>query len=67
MAKNATTAQIHGTLRNMRDEIQANGITEAAGDMWAHALSMYRKAKANEGAPIEDTGSLPMFLRPQAG
>lgn len=65
MATNATTAQIHSTLGNMRQEIQANGITEAASDMWAHALSMYRKSKINEGSEI-DTAHLPMFLRPQA-
>jgi hypothetical protein len=66
MATNATQAQIHGTLQNMRAEIQSNGITEAASDMWAHALSMYRKSKSNEGTEI-DMNDLPMFLRPQAG
>lgn len=63
--KTMVEAQIHSTLANLRGEVQTNGITEAASDMWAHALSMYRKAKDNEGSPIEDV-VLPTFLRRQA-
>lgn len=65
----ATSNQIATTLANMRQEVSANGISEAASDMWLHALSMYRKHKLNEEphAQLPDESQLSMFLRPQAG
>lgn len=58
--------QVRDTLRNLRSEVADKGVTEAACEMWSHALTMYRKTKADEGVDL-DTASLPMFLRPQAG
>lgn len=65
--RTAVEQQIIGTLGNLRQEVQQNGITEAASDMWAHALQMHRKARAEEhGVEISDE-DLPAFLRRQAG
>lgn len=67
--RDATSKQISETLANMTAEVRDNGLTEAASDMWLHALSMYRKHKLNEEphAQLPDESQLSMFLRPQAG
>lgn len=66
--KDATSKQISQTLANMTAEVRDNGITEAASDMWLHALTMYRKHKLGVDTTDvpQDTTALPMFLRPQA-
>lgn len=68
MNRNAVTGQIQDTLRNMHREVQDNGVTEIASDMWDHALRMYRKHKNMED-PNSDFAfdpSTPVFLRRQA-
>lgn len=58
--RTAVEEQVLSTLGNLRREVESNGITEAASDMWAHALSLHRKAR------IEESGvaiSVPAFLR----
>lgn len=64
---NMVEIQVRTTLANLRGEVHANGITEAACEMWSHALTMYRRAKAAEGIELDDNASLSMLLRPQAG
>jgi hypothetical protein len=66
---NATSMQIRGTLSNMRAEVQANGVTEVACEMWDHALTMYRKSKGHAPRPVGFNvfdPTLPAFLRRQA-
>lgn len=68
--RDATSKQISETLANMTAEVRDNGLTEAASDMWLHALSMYRKHKLHEDPghqPAFDDSQLSMLLRPQAG
>ena len=63
---NATSKQIVTTLANMRSEVAANGISEAASDMWLHALTLYRRDKGLAPVPASNLEDLPMLLRRQA-
>jgi hypothetical protein len=65
--KTAVEQQVLSTLGNLRREVESNGITEAASDMWAHALTLHRKAKVEESGVAIDDSDLPVFLRRQAG
>lgn len=48
--RTAIKQQILSTLGNLRQEVESNGMTEAASDMWIHALSMHRKARIEESS-----------------
>lgn len=65
--KTVVEQQVLSTLGNLRQEVESNGITEAASDMWAHALSLHRKARVEESGVAFDDSDLPAFLRKQAG
>lgn len=65
--KTVVEQQVLSTLGNLRQEVESNGITEAASDMWAHALSLHRKARVEESGVAIDDSALPAFLRRQAG
>lgn len=56
----ATSEDIISTLRRMRREIQENGLTESAGDMWLQALEMRRKYKLSDDEP---TSNVAPFLQ----
>lgn len=64
--RDATSRQIAQTLANMTAEVKANGINEAASDMWLHALTMYRRHKLGETIPGVRNEELPALLRRQA-
>lgn len=65
--RDATSKQITQTLANMTAEVRENGISEAASDMWLHALTMYLKAKGLPALPpLTGFDELPSLLRRQA-
>ena len=64
--RDATSKQIAQTLANMTAEVKANGISDAASDMWLHALTMYRRHKLGETIPGIPNNELPALLRRQA-
>lgn len=65
--RTAVEQQVLETLSNLRREVSENGITEAASDMWAHALSLHRRQRIEETGVETDDSDLPVFLRKQAG
>lgn len=58
--------QVVNTLKNLRREIDANGISEAACEMWSHAISLQRRRKPATAKFSVFDPTLPSLLRRQA-
>lgn len=45
--------QISDTLKNLQTEVERNGLSEAANEMWLHALALRRVSRTPEPIPFE--------------